>query len=260
MDERWKSAAEYALKGAGYGASVGSLIPVVGTGIGAAGGTVLGGLYGYFGGGDSEFLNGRPDKFSEVSNQTPEQQQLLAQILAQLGPQSATGQNYEAAQNYLGQLLSRDPSVYDRFAAPYMQQFEQQTIPRLAERFGALGGGMGGGVAGSSGFGQAIGGAASNYQSQLANMFANLQNNAAQQATGQYNNLTSQGLSTQAFQPTYQPGNTGLLGGLASGVAQGAGPVIGKNMMEQLFSYLNSNKQSGIPTAASEATSLGPKP
>jgi hypothetical protein len=241
MDSRWGSTAAGAGAGAYTGAKLGSLAgPGWGTAIGAGLGTVIGGLGGYF--------SHQPDKFGEINNLTPEQQSLLSNINGQMNGQG--GQNYQAAQSYLGNLLNRDPSTYDRFAQPYMQQFEQQTIPRLSEQFAGLGGGLGGGVNSSSGFGQAIGGAGAGLQSQLAQMFAQLQQNASGQSLGQYNQLANLGLGTRAFQPSYQPGNIGFTGQLASGLAQGVGRSIGNevgggDLLKTIMEYMNKDKATG---------------
>ncbi len=112
-----------------------------------------------------------------------------------------------------------------------MQNFEQQIIPQLSERFAGLGGGMGGGTMGSSGFGQAVGGAGAQLQAQLAQLHAGLRQQASQQAMGQYNQMA--GLGLQQSQ-AYQPGTLGFggsaLAGMSQGVGQGYGQRLGYNM------------------------------
>lgn len=217
----WRGAGQGALSGAGTGALAGGAIGgVPGAAIGGAGGALGGGLLGLFGG-------ARKDKMKQVPSLTPEQQQLLQSTIGQLqGGQ--TGQNYGASQNYLQGLLSGDPGIYDRFKAPFVQNFEQQILPRIAEQFAGMGGPFGQGL-GSSGFGQAIGGAGAQLEGNLAGLYANLQNQAAQQSMGQYNNLLGMGLGTQSFQNAYQPGSTGALGAF-QGISQGIGSGIGQNI------------------------------
>ena len=99
-------------------------------------------------------------------------------------------------------MLSGSPEAYEKFAAPHLRQFQEQTIPMLAERFAGLGGGLGGGALGSTGFGQAVGGAGAQLQSNLANLYAQLQQQAAQSAFGNYNQLSSLALGLSPFQPT----------------------------------------------------------
>lgn len=226
---KWGSAGQGALSGAVSGALLGSkLSPGWGTAIGAGGGAVLGGLSGYFG--------SQPDKMGEAYTRTPEQQQALSALLQNL---SQSQGNYQSAQNYLGRLLNRDPELYERFAAPYLQEFQSQIMPRISERFAGAGGGLGGGALSSSGFAQALGGAGANLQAQLAGIFSNLQRGAASDISSNYNQLANLGIGIQPFQPTYQPGTTGFGGQLASGMAESIGPYVGKMGLERLMSYIN---------------------
>ena len=172
-----------------------------------------------------EMLFGSPDRMEQVSTQTPEQQQFFQQIFQMLQGMGGQGGSYSGAQNYLAGLLSGDPNAFSQFEAPYRAEFEQQTIPRLAERFAGANA-MGGGLS-SSGFGQALGGAGAGLQAQLAGLHGNLKQNAAGQAMGQFNNLSGMGLGTKAFENTYQPGSTGLLGGAMQGLGAGAGMGLG---------------------------------
>lgn len=204
---------------------------------------MAGGILGKIG----EFLTGRSDKISQLPTQTQGQQDLFNQLLQQL-QSGQTGQNYGLSQDYLSRILSGDQGAYNEFAAPYMQNFEQQIMPRLAERFAGLTGPFGN-PGQSSGFGQALGGAGAQLQAQLSGLHAGLQQQAAGQAQGQYNQLANQGLGNRSFENVYQPGNLGLLGGLASGAGQGIGSGLGMglgyNMMNK---YSGSNKASGLPT------------
>jgi hypothetical protein len=122
-----------------------------------------------------ETLFGTGDKFSKQGTLDPSQMQALQGILSQLGQMGGQGGAYSGAQNYLSGILNNAPGAFEQFEAPYRQQFEQQTIPGLAERFAGLGGGMGGGLS-SSGFGQAIGGAGAGLHAQLAGLRGQLQN------------------------------------------------------------------------------------
>lgn len=181
------------------------------------------------------FLFGSKDKTKQLPTLTPQQQQTLSTVLSQLGLMGGPGGNYAGAQNYLGQMISGSPEAYQRFAAPYQTQFQEQTLPGIAERFAGLGGGLGGGALSSSGFGQALGGAANQFQSNLAGLYAQLQQQAAGQALGQYNQLANLGLGTRGFENIYQPGSTGLFGGAASGLSQGLGQAAGMRSMTSLL-------------------------
>ena len=184
-----------------------------------------------------DMIFGAKDQLRNVPLLTKEQQSTLSQILGQLGQMQGPTGAYGMAQNRLADLLSGGSDVYNAFAAPYMRQFQEQTIPGLAERFAGFGGR--GGALSSSGFGQGLGAAGAGLQESLASMGAGLQQNALQQALGQYNTLAGLGLGTRAFQPTYQPGTTGLLGGLLSGVGSGFGMGAGLGFgapMQNVFS------------------------
>jgi hypothetical protein len=231
--------------GGAAGAGSGAL---TGFGVAGAPGAVAGGIIGGLGG----LFSGNKDKNKQISTLTPEQQGYLQNIFQQL-QQDGAGQNYGQANDYLSKILGGDQQSFEQFAAPYRTQFQEQTIPRLSERFSGLGGGLGGGVGSSSGFGQAIGGAASQFNSNLAGLYAQLQQHAAQQAFGQYNTLAGYGLGTQAFQPAYQPGNLGFGGTALSGIFEGVGKGVGQsagNSLSSRFAEMFSKKpdQQAAPT------------
>lgn len=232
MVSKWGGAATGALGGAATGAAFGP--------VGAALGGVGGGLLGYFGSQD--------DQYKQLPTRTGEQQQGLSQIFGNLNQMNQPGGSYGRAQNYLSSILSGDPNTMNSFAQPYLQQFEQQIVPQLANRFAAIGGAHGGGAIGSSSFAQALGGAGAQLQSNLAGLFANLQRGAASDVSGQYNNLASLGLGQSPFENIYERGTTGPMGGLASGLAQGAGQYAGNQGIEQLMNYLNQSRQNNYIT------------
>lgn len=173
-------------------------------------------------------LFGNKDQTKQMSTQNPEQQQALSQILSQLGLMGGEGGGYQNSQNYYNQFLQGNGQQgFENFAAPFKTQFNEQTLPGIAERFAGMGGGLGGGALTSSGFGQAIGGAGSQFQSNLSNLYAQIQQNAAGQLTNQYNQLSNTGLGARPFENTFQPGSSGLVGGLASGAGKGFGNILG---------------------------------
>lgn len=175
-----------------------------------------------------ETLFGKGDKITQQSTLDPGQQQFLQQMLSQLGGGGGVGQNFGQANDFLSRILSNDPNTMAQFEAPYRQQFEQQTLPGIAERF-AGGNAMGGGLS-SSGFGQALGGAGAQLQAQLAGLHGQLQQGASQQAMGQYNNMAGLGLGTRSFENIFQPGSGGLMGGALSGLGSGLGMGLGMGM------------------------------
>lgn len=182
------------------------------------------------------FLFGSSDKLKKVPTMTKEQNQLLMNLLSQLGiggaqgsTQGSVGNNYQLAQDFINNLLQGDEQSFNRFEAPYKRQFQEEIIPSIAERFAGLGA-MGGGLS-SSGFGQALSSAGAGLSERLAQLRSGLQQQAGQQATGQYNILSQLGLGSQPYQYVNKQGSAGLLpqalsmglGSLTPGAFQGIG-------------------------------------
>lgn len=238
----WGGAGTGALTGAGIGSA---FLPGIGTAIGGA----LGGLAGLFGGGGRQ----KKDKF--ISSYTPEQQQALSGVLGQLG-QSQQG-NYAQSQDYLSRILGGDQGTFDRFSSPYIQNFEQQILPKIAERFAGLGGGYGaGGALGSSGFGQALGGAGAQLQAQLAGLFSELQQNAALQSQDQYNNLATLGLGGRG-NDIYQRAGVSpfnqLLSSVTGGLGEGLGTGLGSGISGRIGQWI-SRKNSNLGNNQSQSS------
>lgn len=169
-----------------------------------------------------DFLVGPKGKFEQISGLDPAQQQQLQQLIGRIDPSQFAIQqspSYQAGQSYLQSLLGGDIS---QFASPYMREFQEQTIPGLAEQFAGLGG------LSSSGFQQALGGASAGLQERLASLRGQLQMSALPQAL-QYAQAPGQmqlGLSQLALKPyqqtVYTPGGPGFLQPLA-GLGAGLG-------------------------------------
>lgn len=171
----------------------------------------------------SEWLFGGPDKLKKIPTGTPEQQGLHNSIIGQAMGMQGEGGGYNLAQNYFNKLLGgNQQEAFDQFSQPYLQQFQEQMLPQIAERF------AGAGALSSSGFGQALGGASSGLQAQLAQLFSQLQGQAAGQQYNQYNQLSQQGLNYQPFAYNKQQGSGGFLGPLLGGIGTGlSGPIGG---------------------------------
>ena len=176
-------------------------------------------------GGFSEWLFGSPDKLKKVATGTKQQEGLHNSILGQAMGMGQQGGGYDLAQNYFNNFLGgNQQEAFNQFSQPYMQQFEEQMLPQIAERF------AGGGALSSSGFGQALGGAASGLQSQLAQLFSQLQGQAAQQQYGQYNQLAQTGLNHQQFAYNKQQGSGGFLAPILGGIGTAMGSPIGADL------------------------------
>lgn len=115
------------------------------------------------------------DEYNRVSNLRPNQEPLQNQLVGAASGQGAGGA-YGTAADYWYQVLQDNPELMKQFEAPYMRQFNEQTIPDLAEQFA----GMGSGALSSSGFRNAAVNAGVDLSERLAAIRANLKNNAAQ--------------------------------------------------------------------------------
>lgn len=190
-----------------------------------------------------DFVFGTPESFEKLPTGTPEQEALHNNILAQAMGMSQGQGGYNLANQHFNSLLGNDQQkAFNQFSAPYLQQFQEQMLPQIAERF------AGAGALSSSGFGQALGGASSGLQAQLAQLFSQLQQQAASQQQGQYNQLAQTGLNHQPFAYNQKEGSAGFLGTFlnAAGTALG-GPIGGAlgQGIGQGISTLYKNSQSG---------------
>ena|ERR1700679_352656 len=187
----------------------------------------------------SDFLFGSPDKLKKVATGTNAQRGLHNNILSQAMNLSQGG-GYDQAQQYYNSLLQPGSDAFQNFLAPFMQQFEEQTLPGIAERF------AGAGALSSSGFGQALGGAGAGLQAQLAQLFAQLQSQAAGAQTNQYNQLAQTGLNYQPFAYQQKQGSGGFLGPLATGLGTALGGPIGGALGGGISSLFKSGGGGGI--------------
>jgi hypothetical protein len=193
--------------------------------------------------GFSEWLFGSPDKLNKVPTGTEQQEGLHNNILSQAMNMSQNGGGYNNAQNYYNQLLGpNQQQAYDQFSQPYMQQFQEQILPMIAERF------AGAGALSSSGFGQALGGAGAGLQGQLAKLFSQLQSEAASNQTNQFNQLSQTGLNHQPFAYNQEEGSGGflrnILGGLSGAIGGPLGSALGSGIGNGISSLFKSKQQS----------------
>lgn len=189
LGERLGNIGGGALAGAGAGSAFGPF--------GAAGGGLLGALLGAFGKSGKKSGNDIPgyDKYSSFN---PQQQAIFEQLVASL-------------QGKLGGEL--DPAR----AAPYLRQFEEKTIPGLAEKFA----GLGAGSQSSSGFQQALGSSAADLSERLASMQSGEQSNIINQL------MQLLGLSTESLTQQQTPWWQSFLGGAAPALGKALGSSIG---------------------------------
>lgn len=163
------------------------------------------------------FLTGSPAEYGLVNNLQPYQQKVQQQAAS-----AATGA-YPAAAQYYQNNLSNNPQDFQAFAAPEMRQFQEQTIPGLAEQFA----GMGSGGLSSSGFRNAGVQAGTDLSERLGALRAQLRESAA----SGLQNIGKQATNpTSSLQQTAEatPGLAGFAGSiLGSGAAAFGGPILG---------------------------------
>lgn len=166
-----------------------------------------------------DFLFGSEDKFKKLDTMSPEQKNMFRNYYQMMG---GSGGGVNNAMSYQNELLNPSSESYQKFAQPYMNQFNQETVPGLAERFAGMGGGMGGGLS-SSGFGQSLSSAGANLQSNLASLKTGMQSQAA-------NSIMQQMMQMMGMQPFaygHQQANPGFLATTAANFAQGVGKGVG---------------------------------
>lgn len=186
----WNQALTGALTGAGIGGTAGPVGSLLGAGAGS--------LLGLFGGGKS-----KPGKFKQAPMYDEQRMQAFNDIL-----QQAQSGNKNAFQ-YLNSILSDEEGAFEDFERPAMEQFQQQTVPSILERF------SGAGARSSSALNQTLGQAGRGLSSDLAAQRSQLKNNAISQLL----NYTGKGLqqTSMPYRQERQPGLFEQLQGSAQG-------------------------------------------
>ena len=156
---------------------------------------------------DFMFGKGSEERTKPIYN--PGQEDILNQILGGLsGPMSSGMGN-------LGNILGGDQASFDAFSAPARRDFNQQTLPGIAERFT---GSFGEGSQNSSAFGQALGSAGKDLEEDLFSKRMGMQSGALNQLM----QLMQSSMSPRQHQYTTdrQPG---FLENVGVPIAQGIG-------------------------------------
>lgn len=161
-----------------------------------------------------DFLVGHQPRGQQFQTLTQPQMSFINQLIG--GAQPST----MSAFDYLQGLLSGNPDAFAAFEGPYKQQFEQEIVPGIAERFAGMGTG---GAMDSSAFQQTLGRAGRELSTSLAALREGLKSQAVQGLQGMINPSLS-----RSFENVYDPGSYGVLGGFLQGLGHGAGKATGQ--------------------------------
>lgn len=157
----------------------------------------------------NEFLFGKKGKAKQLSTQTPEQEQLLKLITD--GLTSGEGPLKDIFGDF-------DPAAFEAgVSKPALQQFQDEILPQLQEKF------IAGNQVLGSGMQRAGAKAATDLQSKLAQLMYEAQNQQKQNKISGVNTA----LGTKATENIYKPGTEGAAQGFIKGVGQGAGQAAG---------------------------------
>lgn len=162
----------------------------------------------------ANFWTGSKDQIKQTQNYSPQQLQLLNQILQQY--QSSMGGAFNQLNS---QINDEDPLDFNAIEAPIMQQYQEDIIPGILERF------AGQGASSSSAMNQTLARSGKDLSQGLAAQRAGMSNQRMQIKQNAMNLLQqygSQGLSQQTS-PYVQQGSKGFL----DYGAQGMGALIG---------------------------------
>jgi hypothetical protein len=190
---------------------------------------------------------GTPEKVNKLSNYTHGQRKLLDYITKHPEidmPDINQNQMFQQGQNYTSNILSQDPydqNFLQQFQQPYIREFEEQTVPELAQRFGSLG------AQRSSAFAQSLGAAKAGLLEKLASIageigmgrqrmgqqaanqafnYAQLPFNQEYERQGLNLNRQQLALGAQPFQYHITPAQSGTPGYAQAGMNAGAQGIL----------------------------------
>ena len=158
------------------------------------------------------FWGGSPSTVNQISNLTPEQENLQSQLV-NAGQEPGAGGAFGTAADYYRDLLSDNPADLQAYTAQQLRQYNEDIVPGLSEQFA----GMGSGGLSSSGFRNAQIQGATDLSERLGAMRAQLRQHGAAGLA----NIGQLGL--QPVQSNYQqPGTPGFLEMVAPAIGQAA--------------------------------------
>lgn len=196
----------------------------------------------------SGLFGGNKQKTQNIPRFNPQQNQYLQGLYQGQGIES--NPTYQQGNSLLQGLLSNAPGAYENFERPYYENFEQNILPTIAERFaGGLGeGGTGAGGLKSSAFGGQLAQAGRGLQTDLANMRSGMQLQTLPQALQyaqqpQQNQLSGLGASpyNQVFSPQGDNPINSLLQALQQALSQNGGRLPSFNFGGQAQAAIPNN-------------------
>jgi hypothetical protein len=174
---------------------------------------------------DSPDWNGTPEEFGKVKTGTPEQESYLKSLYDTEG-----GKNdplYQAGYQGIQSILNNDPESIKAFEAPYLENFEQNIVPGLLEKYGGMGTGRG---STGSGLQNSLAQAGRGLQKDLAASREALKETARGQA-GRYSNIPTEnrltGLGWSPYETYHKEAQPGMKDYLAKTGIDLAGKAIG---------------------------------
>ncbi len=212
-----------ALSGAASGGGLGLAFGPQAGAIGAG----LGGLAGALGLGKA-----KKPKINQLPIYSDEQTGLINSLVQGTSPLN------QDALNYIQQILSGDPQALQSFEQPYLDQYNEQIVPGIAERFSGLG------AQRSSAFNQAMAQGARGLSTDLASLRSGLKN----QALNQLNQMNQTAL-TRTTSPYLEEGEDSIFNSLMPGAAD--------IITEYAKNYIR-NKSSGLGSLNSGGLNRNP--
>jgi len=172
---------------------------------------------------------GKQGEMKAMPTMSGEQSDLFKQLMSGLSGGNAGGGPMGSGMNFLQGILGGDTS---KFEAPLMRQFNEQTVPGLAERFS----GAGAGAQSSGAFGQQLGAAGAGLSENLGALRGGLQ----MEALGPLMQMLQMGMQTPTFQWQQMPGTQGAGSAMAPGIGKGIGSSMANADYSKIWEQISS--------------------
>ncbi len=167
----------------------------------------------------SDFMFGSESKMKNFNKDS------LMALLEMLNGGGLQGNDlYGGGSNFLQSLFSNDPQQMQQFQAPYMENFQQNIVPDIANRFAGMGTGASG--LNSSGFQQTLAQSGRGLQKDLASMRMQQQMQGLPQALQYAQQPISNAMTAAGMVPNQyyeRPGQQGMVQSGLNSFAQGFG-------------------------------------